>query len=274
MDVRPATSPDEVRRLDTDGLRARFLVEDLLREPGVRLAYAHEERIVLGGVRPAPGEVVELGNPPMLRADHFLERREVGIVNVGGLPGTVTVDATPYDLEPKDCLYVGKGGRDVRFAGDGAAFYLVSTAAHEHLPTRKMALKESEPVQLGTIANSNERTIHKFIHANGIASCQLVLGLTVLAPGSMWNTMPCHTHDRRTEVYFYFDLAPDQRVVHLMGEPEQTRNLIVAGEQAVVSPRWSVHCGFGTQSYAFVWAMGGENTAYDDVEPVALTAMR
>lgn len=272
MDVRPATSPDEVRGFDTEALRARFLVEDLLSGPGVRLAYAHEERIVLGGVRPDGDEVVELYNPPMLRAEYFLERREVGILNIGAATGTVTVDGTAYDLEPKDCLYVGKGARNVTFAG--AAFYFVSTAAHESLPTRKMTLAESEPVHLGDIANSNERTIHKFIHAKGIASCQLVLGVTVLAPGSMWNTMPCHTHDRRTEVYFYFDLAPDQRVVHLMGEPQQTRNLIVAGEQAVVSPRWSVHCGFGTQSYAFVWAMGGENTAYDDVEPVALTLMR
>jgi 4-deoxy-L-threo-5-hexosulose-uronate ketol-isomerase len=273
VDVRPATSPDEIPRLNTDGLRARFLVEDLMSGPGVRLAYAHEERLVLGGVRPE-GDEVELYNPPMLRADYFLERREVGIVNVGAQTGTVTVDGTGYEVAPKDCLYVGRGSRSVTFSGKDAAFYLVSTTAHTTYPTRGMTLAESEPVNLGDIAHSNERTIHKFIHGNGIASCQLVLGLTVLAPGSMWNTMPCHTHDRRTEVYFYFDLEPDQRIVHLMGEPDQTRNLIVAGEQAVVSPRWSVHCGFGTQSYAFVWAMGGENTAYDDVEPVALTLMR
>lgn len=273
MEVRYSTSPDEASRLDTTALRSRFLVEDLVGGAEVRLVYAQEERIVLGGVRPG-AEPVALPNPAELRAEFFLERREAGIVNVGDRPGAVSVDGTVYELAPKDCLYAGRGARQVRFSGEGAAFYLVSTTAHANHPTRLMTLAESEPVQLGDTAGSNERTIHKFIHEKGIASCQLVLGLTVLAEGSMWNTMPCHTHDRRTEVYFYFDIDADQRIVHLMGRPDGTRNLIVAGGQAVVSPNWSVHCGFGTRRYAFVWAMGGENTAYDDVEPVAITALR
>jgi 4-deoxy-L-threo-5-hexosulose-uronate ketol-isomerase len=194
-------------------------------------------------------------------------------VNIGE-PGSVTVDGTSYALGRKECLYVGRGARAVTFEGDGAAFYLVSTQAHASHPTRSATLADAEPVRLGSREESNERTIYKYIHADGIRSCELVLGVTVLAAGSMWNTMPCHVHDRRTEVYFYFDLGPDDRVVHLMGRPAETRNLIMTGEQAVISPPWSVHCGFGTRSYAFVWAMGGENQAYQDVEVVATRDLR
>ncbi len=266
MDSRHATAPDQLASMDTEQLRRRFLVEDLFVPGEVRLTYAHEDRIVVGG---SAGRT-QLPCPDELRSEFFLERRELGVVNVGD-PGTVTVDGVRYELAGREVLYVGRGAREVHLDG---RFYLVSTPAHTSHPTVKATLDDAEPVQLGSLEGSNERTIYKFIHVKGIQSCQLVLGVTVLAPGSMWNTMPCHTHERRTEVYFYFDLPPDDRVVHLMGRPDATRNLIVAPEQAVISPRWSVHCGFGTRSYAFVWAMGGENQAYEDVEPVAIGDLR
>jgi 4-deoxy-L-threo-5-hexosulose-uronate ketol-isomerase len=266
METRPATAPDQVASMDTGRLRERFLVEDLFRPGEVRLTYSHEDRIVVGGVAGA----ADLPCPEQLRSDFFLERRELGVVNIGG-PGAVTVDGTRHELAAKEVLYVGRGARQVHFDG---RFYLVSTPAHTSHPTVKATLDDAEPVRLGSADGSNDRTIYKFIHLKGIQSCQLVLGVTVLEPGSMWNTMPCHTHERRTEVYFYFDLPETDRVVHLMGRPDATRNLIVAPEQAVISPYWSVHCGFGTRSYAFVWAMGGENQAYDDMEPVSIGELR
>ncbi|MFI5842317.1 5-dehydro-4-deoxy-D-glucuronate isomerase [Catenuloplanes sp. NPDC051500] len=266
MDSRHATAPDQLPGMDTAQLRRRFLVEDLFAPGEVRLTYTHEDRIIVGGTDGA----TELPCPDELRAEHFLERRELGVVNIGEA-GAVTVDGVRHELTAKEVLYVGRGAREVRFDG---RFYLVSTPAHESHPTVKATRDDAEPVRLGTPEGSNERTIYKYIHVKGIRSCQLVLGVTVLAPGSMWNTMPCHTHERRTEVYFYFDLPEADRVVHLMGRPDATRNLIVAPEQAVISPSWSVHCGFGTRSYAFVWAMGGENQAYEDVEPVPIGALR
>jgi 4-deoxy-L-threo-5-hexosulose-uronate ketol-isomerase len=244
-------------------------VERLTAGPEVELVHSHSDRMVIGGVRPGPGDRVALPNPEELLSAYFLERRELGIVNIGG-PGTVEVDGAAHPLGTRECLYVGRGAAEVVFSGAPAAYYLISTRAHATYPTVQAGLGDAEPVRLGSPAGSNERTVYKYIHAGGIRSCELVLGVTVLERGSMWNTMPCHTHDRRTEVYFYFDLPDDHRIVHLMGRPEETRNLIVANEQAVVSPPWSVHCGFGTSSYSFVWAMGGENQAYDDLEVVAV----
>lgn len=278
MDVRHATGPEQIPGFDTEALRSRFLAEDLFgADDRIRMVYSHEDRIVFGGVHPSGDGAapVRLETADPLRAEYFLARRELGVVNVGTGTGTATVDGTAYKLGPKEVLYAGRGSREVTFAGDGAAaFYLVSTTAHATHPTRKGTLADATPVRLGEQRASNERTIYKFIHADGIASCQLVLGITELAPGSMWNTMPAHLHDRRTEVYLYFGLDADQRVVHLMGRPDQTRNLIVADRQAVISPAWSVHCGFGTGAYAFVWAMGGENTDYTDVEPFPVTELR
>ncbi|MEZ0072314.1 5-dehydro-4-deoxy-D-glucuronate isomerase [Planotetraspora sp. GP83] len=269
MEVRHATAPDQVPGMTTERLRERFAVPGLFGSGEVRLVYSMEDRIVLGGVR-ASGPVA-LPSPDPLRSDYFLERRELGVVNIGS-PGTVTVDGRLYELGNKECLYVGRGSRDVVF--EGGTYYLVSTPAHAEHPTVKAGLDDAEPTRLGSQEGSNERTIYKYIHAKGIQSCQLVLGVTVLQPGSMWNTMPCHTHERRTEVYLYFDLPEDHRVFHLMGRPEETRNLVLANEQAVISPCWSVHCGFGTRSYSFVWAMGGENQAFEDMEHVAIEAMR
>ncbi|MGS2641532.1 5-dehydro-4-deoxy-D-glucuronate isomerase [Streptosporangium sp. LJ11] len=270
MEVRHATAPDQITGATTDWLRRRFLVEQLFVPGEVRLLYSHEDRIVVGGALPDDGPL-RLHCPDPLRSEYFLERRELGVVNIGG-PGTVTVDGTAYPLAAKECLYVGRGAREVVF--EGGAFYLVSTPAHATLPTTAATLEDAEPVRLGGQDGSNDRTIYKYIHAKGIRSCQLVLGVTVLEPGSMWNTMPCHTHERRTEVYLYFDLPPGERVIHLMGRPDETRNLVVADRQAVVSPPWSVHCGFGTRSYSFVWAMGGENQAFEDMEQVEIGELR
>ncbi len=275
MDVRHATDPAQIPGFDTAALRSRFLVEDLFAADEVRTVYSHEDRMVIGGVQPAAGTSVPLETADPLRAGHFLDRRELGVVNVGTGAGTVTVDGEAYELAAREVLYVGRGSREVSFAGSGdAAFYLVSATAHTTHPTRRGTLADAAPVHLGGPEGSNERTIYKFIHADGIDSCQLVLGMTELAPGSMWNTMPAHTHHRRTEIYLYFGLDAEQRVVHLMGEPHETRNLIVADRQAVISPAWSVHCGFGTGSYTFVWAMAGENVDYGDVEGVPVTELR
>lgn len=275
MRTRFATNPAQVPGFDTDALRRHYLVEDLFPADRVETVYSHEDRLVLGGVAPAGGRPVRLEAPDLLRSEYFLERREAGVVNVGTAPGVVTADGTEHELGPAEVLYVGRGVRDVSFTGAGdAAFYLVSTPAHATHPTRAATRDEATPVSLGEQRTSNERTIYKFIHEGGIQSCQLVLGVTELAPGSMWNTMPAHTHERRTEAYLYFGLDPDQRVVHLMGEPQQTRSLIVADRQAVISPCWSVHCGFGTSSYAFVWAMGGENTDYGDLVPAPISELR
>ncbi|GAA3287955.1 MULTISPECIES: 5-dehydro-4-deoxy-D-glucuronate isomerase [Dactylosporangium] len=275
MRNRHATAPAQVPGFDTAALRANYLVEDLFPADRVELLHTHEDRIVIGGVAPAAGTSVALEVPDGLAADYFLQRREAGIVNIGAGAGRVTVDGTGYELEPREVLYAGRGSRDVVFEGTGeAAYYLISTTAHAEHPTRKATRAEATPVSLGEQRTSNERTIYKYIHEQGIRSCQLVLGVTELAAGSMWNTMPAHVHGRRTEIYLYFGLDPDQRVVHLMGEPQQTRNLIVADRQAVISPGWSVHCGFGTAAYAFVWAMGGENTDYGDVVPYPITELR
>ena len=282
MDVRHPTHPEQVPGFDTEQLRAHYLVEDLFPSGRVAAVYTHQDRMVLAGTSPEANAPVTLPAFDPLRAEHFLARREAGVVNVGA-PGTVTVDGTEYELGDKDCLYIGRGARDMTFAtqpesGDGsggrARFYLVSTPAHTSYPTAVARLADTEGERLGGREGSNERVIRRYIHENGIRSCQLVLGVTVLEPGSMWNTMPCHTHDRRTEAYLYTDLPADARVVHLMGRPDQTRNIIVADGQAVISPSWSVHCGFGTRSYAFVWAMGGEDQTFDDMDHVAVTEMR
>lgn len=276
MEIRHATHPDQIPQLGTEELRARHLVEDLFRPGTVRAVYSHHDRMVVAGTAPAAGEPVALPAFDALRGPYFLDHREAGIVNVGA-PGTVTVDGAVHHLGDKDCLYVGRGAREVVFASDGpspARFYLVSTAAHAEHPTALVGFADTEGIPLGSPEGSNLRTLRRYIHAEGVRSCQLVLGVTVLEPGSMWNTMPAHTHDRRTEVYLYTGLPEDQRVVHLMGRPQETRNLIVADGQAVISPSWSVHCGFGTHHYAFVWAMGGENQTFEDMDPVAVADLR
>ena len=220
---------------------------------------------------------VLLPNEAELRADYFLERRELGIINVGGA-GKVEADGVVYELNKLDALYLGKGTRSVSFtsasADQPAQYFLLSAPAHHTYPNRRMQKDEAAPVHLGEKATSNERTIYKYIHQEGIQSCQLVMGLTVLKEGSVWNSVPPHTHTRRMEVYFYFDLPEAHRVFHLMGEPQETRHIVMADQEAVISPPWSVHCGPGTTNYGFIWAMAGENYTFTDMDPVPIATMQ
>ena len=277
MEIRYAVHPQEAKTYDTTGLREHFLIERLFRPGEIVLTYSHVDRFIVGGVLPAGAPVRLEADPGEIGAATFLERREIGIINIGG-SGTVTVDGTVYAMEPKDCLYIGRGAKDVVFASDSAdapaKFYFNSCPAHQTHPTVKAAISEATPRHLGSLEQSNERTIYQYIHEGGIKSCQLVMGMTLLKPGSMWNTMPCHTHNRRSEVYFYFDMPDSGVVFHFMGEPQETRHIVVRNEQAVISPSWSIHSGVGTASYTFIWGMAGENQAFDDMDPVAMQDLR
>ncbi|MGH8048348.1 MAG: 5-dehydro-4-deoxy-D-glucuronate isomerase [Chthoniobacterales bacterium] len=261
----------ETAALDTAGLRANFLLTDLFAPGELRLALTDLDRAAVGSACPKAGAPLRLETPAEFRSDYFCERRELGVINLGGA-GEVTVDSEVFSLAARECLYVGRGAREIEFrSGDGAAFYLVSYPAHATHPTRKA---EASVVKLGSPAEANERTLYQFIHEGGTRSCQLVMGYTELSPGSVWNTMPPHTHLRRTEVYCYFDVPDAHAVLHVMGEPQNTRSLWVANHQAVLSPAWSVHCGAGTSNYRFVWAMGGENQRFDDMDKIAISELR
>lgn len=254
--------------MDTEQLRKNFLVKDFMQADQLTLVYSHYDRVIIGGVKPA-GQKVGLKNEDELKADFFLQRREMGIINVGG-NGTVTVDGNQHLLNKLECLYIGRGSKEVVFESsnenDPAIFYLLSAPAHKEYPTTKYSKEQASPVQLGAIETSNKRTIYKYIHDDGIQSCQLVMGLTVLEPGSVWNSVPPHTHTRRMEVYFYFDLPEEQRMFHMMGEPQQTRHIILKNHEAVISPPWSGHYGCGTSNYGFIWGMAGENKQFTDMD--------
>ncbi|MBC6992052.1 5-dehydro-4-deoxy-D-glucuronate isomerase [Hymenobacter sp. BT491] len=268
-----AVSPRETAQMNTAELRAHFLIETLFVPGSVELAYTHYDRMLVGGAVPQGTEALTLPCPDTLKANYFLERRELGILNIG-TAGQVTVDGTVYDLGEQDCLYVGKGSREVSFSGEGARYYLLSAPAHKEYPTTVRTQAEATPVELGSQETANQRTIYKYIYNEGIPSCQLVMGLTQLKPGSVWNTMPAHVHDRRMEAYLYFNLPAGQRVLHLMGEPQQTRPLWVSNEQAILSPPWSIHTGCGTAAYTFIWGMAGENLEYTDMDPVPLDSLQ
>lgn len=277
MQIRYATNPTATKSYDTEQLRNEFLIDGLFQPGALKLVYSHVDRMITGGVIPTKQPIKLEADPKEMGAAYFLERREIGIINVGPR-GSVTVDGETYVMETKDCLYVGLGNKEVLFASEDdanpARFYLNSAPAHHAYPTAKAAISEAEPNHLGSITNSNERTIYKYIHAQGIQSCQLVMGMTLLKPGNMWNTMPCHTHNRRSEVYFYFDMPEDGVVFHLMGEPSETRHLVVRNEQAVISPSWSIHSGVGTSNYTFIWAMAGENQEFADMDAVAMKELK
>jgi len=272
MQVRHAIGPNETRGFNTTELRTNFLIENLFAPDTPNLTYTHYDRVIVGGIMPVAG-VVDLPAYPELRSDFFLERRELGIINVGG-SGTVTVDGEIVDLHKLDCLYVGRGSRQVSFSSgqtdQPARFYLLSAPAHATCPTRRARSSEVFSAPMGSAETANERVIYRYIHQEGIQSCQLVMGLTMLKPGSVWNTMPAHHHDRRMEAYFYFDLNPDQRVMHFMGQPQETRHLVVANHEAIISPPWSIHAGSGTASYSFIWGMAGENKDYADMDLTAI----
>lgn len=262
--------------MNTEELRSNFLVEQLAVDNEIKLTYSHYDRVIIGGAKPA-GQVLHLEAHPELRAEYFLERRELGVINVAG-EGIVVADGIRYELNKLDGLYLGKGTRAISFESVDAAapalFYLLSAPAHHSYPNQKCSKEEALPTTVGDPLTSNHRTIYKYIHADGLKSCQLVMGLTILQQGSVWNTMPAHVHSRRMEAYFYFDVQPNQRVIHFMGEPHETRHLVVANHQAIISPPWSIHSGCGTANYGFIWGMAGENFMYTDMDAVAIEDLR
>ncbi|MCH8494197.1 MAG: 5-dehydro-4-deoxy-D-glucuronate isomerase [Balneolales bacterium] len=275
MITRNAVSPTETKNMGTQSLRANFLVEDLMLDGKISITYTHYDRLVIGGAVPT-GKPLALDTNDAIKSDYFLERRELGIILVSG-SGIVEVDGSEFALKTKECLYVGRGSKNVLFKQTGneaARFFFTSAPAHAVYPTRKMTLEEAEPQHLGSIEKANERTIFKYIHPDGIESCQLVMGFTELKKGSIWNTMPPHTHDRRMEAYFYFDVPDEDRIWHFMGEPSETRHLVVANYEAIISPPWSIHSGAGTTNYSFIWAMAGENQSFADMDHVSLTDVK
>lgn len=271
LDVRYAAHPDDVKHYDTEKLREHFLIEELFRPGQATLTYSHVDRIIVGGIMPA-SEAVTLEAGAEMGVDYFFERREGGIINVGG-KGVITLDGERFELGNRDGLYIGMAVKDVSFESvspdEPAKFYFNSAPAHHSYPHVKIEISQANPVKLGADETCNKRTIYQFVHPAVCESCQLVMGLTILEPGSIWNTMPCHTHERRMEVYFYFDMDAQASVIHLMGKPEETRHIMVANEQAVISPSWSVHSGAGTSNYTFIWGMVGENQTFDDMDHIS-----
>jgi len=276
MEIRYAISPNEAKQLDTEQLRENFLVQNLMQDDQVNLVYSHCDRVIIGGVKPV-NKIIELPNHPELRADYFLERREIGIINIGGA-GMVVADGEEFAINKLDCVYLGKGTKDVKLKSadksEPAIFYLLSAPAHHTYPNKLMVKEKATPVELGASETSNKRTVYKYIHLDGIKSCQLVMGLTVLENGSVWNSVPPHTHTRRMEVYFYFEVPEQHRVFHFMGTPEQTRHIIMANHEAVISPPWSTHLGCGTSNYGFIWGMAGENLDYTDMDAAPITILK
>ncbi|MDD3655474.1 MAG: 5-dehydro-4-deoxy-D-glucuronate isomerase [Atribacterota bacterium] len=271
MEIRYAVHPDDFIYYDTELIREEFLIQNLFTPGQINMVYSHNDRIIIGGLTTIDTLSLEAGKD--IKADYFLERREMGIINIGG-KGAVTVDGEKYTLENQDGLYIGMGSKEILFSGldpqNPSKFYFNSATAHYSYPTQKIAINSVEAVHLGSIAESNERTIYKYIHPEGVKSCQLVMGMTILEPGNVWNTMSCHTHERRMEVYLYFNMPESRVVFHLMGRPSETRHITVRNEEAVISPSWSIHSGVGTGNYTFIWGMVGENQAFGDMDDVEM----
>lgn len=272
LDVRYPNHPEDSKHYTTEQLRKHYLIETVFIADEVNLTYTHVDRVIAGGITPVTKEL-RLEGRKELGAEYFLERRELGIINIGG-DGKVVVDGTEYTLKSKDGLYVGMGTKEISFTSDSAEtpakFYINSAPAHVTYPTVKIEIEKANPVHLGDDATSNKRTIYQYVHPAVCKSCQLVMGLTILAPNNVWNTMPCHTHERRMEVYFYFDMQDDSKVFHMMGEGHETRHIVMDNEQAVISPSWSIHSGVGTRSYTFIWGMAGENQTFTDMDHIAM----
>ncbi|WP_038901299.1 5-dehydro-4-deoxy-D-glucuronate isomerase [Dickeya dadantii] len=278
MQVRQSIHSNHARQLDTAGLRREFLIEHIFDADACTMTYSHIDRIIVGGVMPVH-QAVTVGEDvgKQLGVSYFLERRELGAINIGGA-GVVSVDGERYAIGHEEAIYIGKGARDIRFTSvdpaKPARFYYNSAPAHTTFPTRKITAAEASPQTIGDDATSNRRTINKYIVPDVLPTCQLTMGLTKLAEGSLWNTMPCHTHERRMEVYFYFDMDEETAVFHMMGQPQETRHILVHNEQAVISPSWSIHSGVGTKRYTFIWGMVGENQVFSDMDHVKVSELR
>ena len=271
-----ATSPKHVEKTSTTELREDYLAEKIF-EPGeIVLNYTHNDRQIFGGVTPTDSEL-EIVLNKSLGVDFFLQRRELGIINIGG-PGSIIIDGEEEPMKKQDGYYIGMGTKDIRFKSDDAnnpaKFYTVSVPAHKTYPTKKISIDDITPMKTGDPKTLNDRKIYQYLHPNILETCQLQMGYTVLSEGSAWNTMPTHTHERRMETYLYFDMEEDTRVMHFMGEPSNTKHLVVANEQAIISPSWSIHSGVGTSDYTFIWSMCGENITYDDMDHVAMDELR
>lgn len=270
LDTRYSNHPNDSKRYDTEELRRNYLIEKVFVADEIALTYSHQDRMIAGGAMPVEKELT-LGSTKELGTDYFLERREMGVINVGG-KGTVVLDGTEYELDFKEGLYIGMGIKEVIFkSADKSApakFYLNSSPAHKTYPTVHITKEKANKRELGSQENMNERTINQFIHPAVCESCSLQMGMTELKPGNSWNTMPSHTHERRMEVYFYFELSGDNVVFHMMGQPQETRHIIMHNEQAVISPSWSIHSGTATSNYTFIWGMCGENQTYDDMDNI------
>lgn len=286
MELRTAASPKDVKFYTTERLREEFLIQNIFVADEMKMVYSHIDRMITGSAMPV-SKTLELTAGDELRADSFLERREMGVINIGGA-GVMVIDGKTYELEYKDGIYVGMGAKEITFASKDASnpakFYINSTPAHKTYPTVKITLngeegdgvirvKDCNRQELGCLEDANHRTINKYILPGQVESCQLVMGMTKLEPGSVWNTMPSHTHDRRMEVYLYFEMPEDAFVMHYMGEPTETRHLVMRNEEAVISPSWSIHSGCGSRAYTFIWGMAGENQAFDDMDPVKNTEL-
>ncbi|MBE7035027.1 MAG: 5-dehydro-4-deoxy-D-glucuronate isomerase [Ruminococcaceae bacterium] len=276
MEIRNATNPKDFKHYTTERLREELLITELFTADNVKMVYSHIDRIITGGAMPVAKKLtVEAGKE--LAADFFLQRREMGIINVGG-EGKITVDGTVYNMLPRDGLYIGMGNKDIVMESidpkNPAKFYISSCPAHKSYPNVKIDIAKAKKVPCGSAADANKRVINQYIHPEVLDTCQLSMGLTNLEEGSVWNTMPSHTHDRRMEVYLYIDLGEDDVVFHMMGEPTETRHMIMHNEEAVISPSWSIHSGVGTKAYSFIWAMCGENQEFTDMDHIATKDLR
>ena len=276
LDTRYANHPEDSKHYTTEELRKHYLMETVFVADEVNLMYSHVDRVIAGGVMPVETEV-KLEGCKELGSEFFLERRELGLINIGG-SGKVILDGIEYKMASKDGLYVGMGVKEIIFASDSpenpAKYYVNSAPAHVAYPTVKIDIANANAVHLGDLENSNKRTIFQYVHPAVCKSCQLLMGMTVLDPNNMWNTMPTHTHERRMEVYFYFNMDENTRVFHLMGQPHETRHIVMANEQAVISPSWSIHSGVGTKNYTFIWGMAGENQTFTDMDHIAMDQLR
>ncbi|MEG0425558.1 MAG: 5-dehydro-4-deoxy-D-glucuronate isomerase [Cetobacterium sp.] len=276
LDTRYANHPEDSKHYTTEELRKHYLMETVFVADEVNLMYSHVDRVIAGGIMPVETEV-KLEGCKELGSEFFLERRELGLINIGG-SGKVVLDGVEYKMASKDGLYVGMGVKEITFISDSAEnpakYYVNSAPAHVAYPTVKIDIANANAVHLGDLENSNKRTIFQYVHPAVCKSCQLLMGMTVLDPNNMWNTMPTHTHERRMEVYFYFNMDENTRVFHLMGQPHETRHIVMANEQAVISPSWSIHSGVGTKNYTFIWGMAGENQTFTDMDHIAMDQLR